>query len=653
VNGANTEVSNYTELIDQDEVFPNITLNPGFTTNLGSFDLTYYPEERGPYNYELPEGTMFSAGLNNQGGLNEPETRWAGIMRALNTTDFQAANYEFIEFWMLNPFMQDGRATDGGELVFNLGNVSEDVLRDSRNSFENGIPTADSVRTDTTQWARVPRTNAITNAFDNDPDNRVLQDVGFDGLDNAGEQFIFNDYLGRINASSLNAAAKDEINSDPSNDDFVYFLDPIYENDPNVTILERYEEFNNPQGNSPVSNNSGFAQSFTNIPDSEDLNRDNSVSDIESYFRYRVPIEPTEFPDLETGEIEIDAEDNPFITDRIIGENNRAWYRFKIPLNEGVPIGEIQDFRSIRFIRMYLRQFEDQTTFRFARLQLVRNQWRQFLQVLPNPNNPNAQDTICAGLDQSQQGLNVNAVSIEENSSKIPFGYVLPLGIEREQSLNTTFANLLQNEQSLAMEVEGITTCADRGIYKILDLDMRLYERLEMFIHAESSMATLDAIPDGELSLFIRLGSDYTRNYYEYEVPLSMSTNDMLPFDSEEYKREVWKDINSIDVPLDAFKNAKIERNELNGSLTDPYFVPFSEVDNDGVTRNGNIYVKGNPNLGEVEGIMIGIRNNSATNEVYDAEVWVNELRVSGINERGGVAALAQVDMQLADFGNA
>ena len=63
-------------------------------------DLAYYPEERGPYNYTVN-------GLNSDGTLMNPQDNWAGIMRKLETNDFEATNIEFVEFWMMDPFNSD------------------------------------------------------------------------------------------------------------------------------------------------------------------------------------------------------------------------------------------------------------------------------------------------------------------------------------------------------------------------------------------------------------------------------------------------------------------------------------------------------------------------------------------------------------------
>ena len=625
----------YSAAIIQQEVFRNRQLTPSDNPTIFTFDLAYCPSERGPYNFDEPNGTAFSKGVEESGGrvkLKEPETRWAGIMRSLNTNDFNAANIEFLEFWMLNPFMDkpDGSATsDAGDLYINLGNISEDILRDSRLFFENGLPggTGNSARPTTeTNLARIPLGPLVTTAFDNDTERREQQDVGYDGLDNIGEQALFGNYRNLI--SSQLGITLDDV----SNDDFVTPSDEQF-SDPDFTVAERYSKFNNSEGNARTIGSISEIIG-TNAPDSEDLNNDNTLSETEAYFQYKIPLVPT-------GPSGNELEMNEFVTDSIRDDaSGRIWYRFKVPIDQYTSkVGSIQDFRSIRFIRLYMTGFNEKTILRFARLELVRNQWRRYRRSLTAPgaigSDPNTDETL----------FDVNAVNVEENGSRLPFNYVLPIGIEREQSLGA-FPNALQNEQSLSMNVCNLKDGDARGVFKNIKLDFRVYEKIQMHVHAEVP----EPIEDGTMSVFMRMGSDFENNYYEYEIPLSYSNEDVIePFNStqNEYKEEVWKEENDFDFALELFKNAKVARNEAGWQLTQPFVI------NDPLKPNNSIRVVGNPNLGFIKGMMIGIRNvQDGDVSPMCGEIWVNELRVTGFDERSGYAGLARVDVQLADFGN-
>ncbi len=630
----------YRKPVLETEVFPNF--NPQFQGNniLQSLDLTYYPNERGPYNFDVPNGTEYSAGVEEADGglvLRDPQSRWGGIMRAINTNNFEAANIEFIEFWLLNPFMpnSEGVVPTGGDLYINLGNISEDVLRDSRNFYENGLPTDDDDRNpDTTRWGLIPRKPPIVNAFDNDNEKRARQDVGFDGLTDEGERLLFDDFLNQLQASNISPAVVNQVTQDPANDNFVNFRDEnAYDDDDGV--YQRYSLFNNPQGNSPVNDGSSPVNAFTNRPDTEDINQDNTLNETEAYYQYRIKLQPGD-PLVDATGFTIKREQNDYITDTVRGETG-VWYRFKIPRDQFTGrVGGINDFRSIRFMRMYMTNWEQQVTLRFARLELVRNQWRRY--------QLNLERQICEPSDNQGVAFDLNAVNIEENSTRAPFNYVLPNGIEREQSIGA-FPDALQNEQSLSVTLCNMQCPNDaKAIFKIINFDMRLYERLRMFVHAESDMQ----LDPGDMSIFLRLGSDATNNFYEYEIPLVMSEIDrasQFPSTSAEYVDEIWRPENEFDFPLELLKTVKKQRNS-NGSLEEVY-----EIDDPDKPTN-KVKVLGNPNLGYVKSVMVGLRNRSGEPLPGCVEVWINELRVAGLDERGGVAGLARMDVKLADLGD-
>ncbi len=647
----------YTSLVDQNEVFPNLTVTPDQLPNIQTFDLTYYPQERGPYNFDLPRGGYpgFSDGVTINGDsiiLNSPRTRWGGIMRALNTVDFQTANIEYLEFWMLSPFLnpddptgflpQDQLDSLEGAVYFHLGNISEDILRDSRKYFENGLPTPfnPNRQVDTTAWGVVPVAPQITRFFDNDrqggTESRQRQDVGLDGLDDDGERRHYSSYIDAIRAEAPGAATRIEL--DPANDNFRYFRDESFS--PNDGILQRYRDFNNPQGNSPENTGQQFIFSSTNFPDAEDLNQDNTLNETEAYFQYRVPI----FYDRSNPR-EVDIVATPFITDRRVAGNGRVWYRFRVPLSTtnsqfATTHGGIRDFRSIRFMRMMLKDFGRPVTLRFATLELVRNQWRRYQQDL-------SPEATC---QDEQVEFNIDAVNIEENVSRLPFNYVLPLGIQRERSLGVF--NALQNEQSLSMVTRKLCDGEDVSVFKTINLDMRVYKTLRMFVHAEEKR---DRNPDqvvnpGDLSIFLRIGSDFKNNYYEYEIPLYMSDPANLPSNpnSDAYKQEVWRPENEFDFDLDLLRDLKERRNVVDFPL-DEEFIETVAGRVGGLPHR--IKVRGNPNFGLAKQVLVGVRNpTGGNNGSLDFEVWINELRLNGLDERAAGAAIARADIQLADL---
>ena len=632
--------SHYVREIQEQELFPN--KESDLISVLPTFDFAYYPDERGPYNFETAGGP-YSAGIDPATGkLLSPSTRWGGIQRSIETTDFEAANIEFIEFWVMDPYLPDGTnpvGIDPGYLTLNLGNVSEDVLKDSRLFFENGLPTEVGVNEpDETTWANIPTVDIVTNSFDTDPDNREKQDRGYDGLNNTEETVRFQDqYLDQLDALGVDPAVKSEALDDPSNDDYDYYRTDEYDA-LQADIPTRYKNYNDPQGNSPVNTGNNFNSSSTNIPETEDLNRDYTLSEFEEYFQYTIPFKPN-----------MQVDDHPFLVEVVEGTANDAfgnpnrWLHFKVPIEKyDHKVGGINDFKSIRFMRLYMNGFEERKILRMAKLEMVRNQWRRYQFSLRDngeylPTEP------------TTTSFNLSAVSIEENSSKDPVNYVLPPDIQREQTFGSnTNQTILQNEQALSLEVCNLEDGDSRAIYKTLNLDIRKYGRLKMNVHANrliDAVAPYNQLQDGDLRLFIRIGRDFTENYYEYEIPLTVTPDGSYTSELYSDQLAVWPNANLVDLHLEDFVNLKQDRN-LSGA---PKNQPYTGVSTDGKV----ITIVGNPDMGYVKTMMIGVRNPKAavgTGEPVCGEIWVNELRLTDIDQKGGWAAITRVDVKAADF---
>lgn len=601
------------------EIFKNRESGTGFQNTLLVMNLAYYPEERGPYN--------FNTDITSEGLLPNPQNRWGGIMREIQTSDFETSNIEYIEFWLMDPFVKDSLHS-GGELYFNLGEISEDVLKDSRKFFENGLPTSDSLtRVDTnTVWGRVPTIQSIVNSFDSDAQNREIQDVGLDGLNDDEEREKFSPWLNTLIPGST---AYQSAYEDPSNDNFRYFLSPDYDT---AKIISRYKDYNNTQGNSPTTEQSGgdFAAATT-LPNTEDINRDNTLNENDAYYEYRVSLKP--------GEMNFD---NSYITDIVKGKDV-DWYQFRIPIDDyESKYGNIEDFKSIRFMRMYLTGFTKPVILRFAELHLVRSEWRKYSGDLTQ-GGPSVNDQIESG------SFEITSVNIEENSAKEPVNYVLPPGIDRV--IDPSQPQVAQlNEQSIVFKVHNLPDGEARAAYKTLSMDLRQYKKIKLFVHAEA--LTNENLNDNEMTAFIRMGSDETDNYYEYEVPLQLTPHGVYT-DAE--RELVWPDSNLIEITLDDFVDLKVERDNAMSDAPDLY----DKLKVYRINKGKNyMKVKGTPNLGNIRIILIGVRNAGDVDNDYSndglsksAEIWFNELRLTDFNNKGGWAANAQAQVRLADLG--
>ncbi|MFM8710942.1 MAG: cell surface protein SprA, partial [Sphingomonadales bacterium] len=492
----------------QREIFPRRSTQFGEGL-LTTFDLAFYPKEKGPYNFETDPNR-----INALGNLRNPRNAWGGLMRNIDQTDFETGNIEFIEFWLQDPFINNVSNPAGGQLYFNLGNISEDVLRDGRRQYENGLPTpTNNARVDSSgAWGSVPAIPLqVTNAFSNVATDRVFQDVGFDGLTDEGEKNKFNTYLQQLR-NNFGAASTiyQQALLDPSGDNFKPYRDPSFDQQ-NAGILRRYKNINNPHGNSPIStNNTQFVTAFSQYPDAEELNRDNTMNEAEEYFQYRVDILPNMVP----GSNYITDVRTPTVTLANGQTRSERWYLFRIPVEQFErKVGNIPDFKSIRFIRMFVTGFTDSVVMRFGKLELIRNQWRKFR---------NRIDTTGAYTNlpiPDFVAFNTLSVNVEENDQRQPIVYRIPPGIERQQQLSNNNVALFLNEQALSMQVCGLPQNEARGVFKTMNMDLRQYGKLDMFIHAESVEGT-QPIQPGDAYAVVRIGNDFNGNYYEVKIPL-------------------------------------------------------------------------------------------------------------------------------------
>ncbi len=638
-----TQSSHFVREIYENEIFPYRESTTGIPTNITVLNLAYYPEEKGPYNFDTDPGP-WSQGMNADGKLNDPRSRWGGIMREVLTSDFETANIQYIKFWLMDPFVENPDH-EGGDFYINLGNISEDILRDSRKSFEHGLPgTPEPINVDTTSWGRVPTVQAVVNAFDNDPGSRLYQDVGLDGLRDQDEQTFFSDYLQKAQAIT-SPEVYNKIVQDPAGDDFHYFRGSDYDYE-GLGILERYKKYNGQEGNSPTAEMSpeSYPTSGSTLPDMEDINRDNTLSETENYFQYRVSMRPG---DLVVG--------TNYIVDEIEYEATLAngdkssvkWYQFKIPITDYQRvIGTISDFKSIRFIRMFLRGFNEPVIMRYADLDLVRAEWRKYnISFMEGGERITVPETTDGSFE-------ISSVNIEENSGKDPINYVLPPGFDRITDPSNPQLRQL-NEQSMVLKVQNLEDGDARAAFRNVSLDIRQYRRLRMEVHAEALIG--QPLMNGELTAFIRIGSDYKSNFYEYEIPLTLTPPGRYDNKSDASRALVWPEENSFNIDLSVFQDAKQARN--NKLLEEGSSLSVSDV-YVYINEGHRISVSGNPNLSNVRVIMIGIRNPISTrNPMADdgqpknGEVWVNELRLSDFIENGGWAANAHLQARLADLG--
>ena len=636
-----------TRIIYQQEIYPNKASLANEDTRLPVLNLSFYPQDRGPYNIVADE-------MGADGKLTNPRQRWGGMMRKIDNTNFENANIEYLEFWMMDPALTNPEGFSA-DMYINLGELSEDILRDGKKSFEHGLPINESdENTEQTIWGRVPRTTSTTVAFSNESGARRYQDVGLNGLSTEQEfAFTYSDgtkpYADYVNAlrtkvhdtvlTKWEADAFSPLN-DPAGDNYHYYRGGDYD-DRQVSILERYKYYNNPEGNSPATDQSTerYGTAATLVPDIEDINKDNTLTESERYYQYHVSLRPA---DLNVGMQNITEKLVTKVSLRNGQSEDVVWYQFKIPIRgnnaQCEKIGNIRSFNSIRFMRLFLTNSEKDIHLRLASLDLVRGEWRAYSKALHPPTmTPNTEST-----------LDVQAVNIEENAGRMPVNYVLPPGISRQTDIGQ--AQLIaQNEQAMVLRIRDLSPHDARAVYRNVSFDMRNYKRIKMFVHAEQ-LPTDNTLQDGDLALFVRLGSDMNSNYYEYEIPLYLTEPGMYNNGSQADRRAVWREDNELDFALSVLTKAKLKRNRAQqaGNTDVGTTTPYIIYDDASDKPKNKITILGNPTLADVSTIMMGIRNNSS--HVAHGEIWVNELRLSEFNEKGGVSAMANASLMISDI---
>ena len=634
--------NHYVRAVYELELYPNKS-QTSYTSNstLNVMNMAFYPKERGPYN--------LTTEVDGRGNLLSPDKRWGGMMRKMDNTDFEAQNIEYIEFWLMDPFFyekKNGTSANklGGDLYFNLGEVSEDILKDGKKSYESGLPIDGNMDyIEQTAWGYVPKTNSTTYAFNNEAGSREKQDLGLNGLSDEQEKSFgaYRDFWNELNAGAL-ATLPDTVRlpllQDPANDNYHYFRGSDYDRD-KVSVLNRYKRINMPQGNSPESQNSpeSYETAWKSTPDIEDINADYTLSESEKYWQYHLPITPE---NLRAGGKYVSDVRSSTVTLRNGDVETIDWYLIRIPLQDSdrESVGGITDFSNIRFMRMFMTNFTEEVVLRFGTLDLVHGDWRTYEKTLYS-------GTVASS---SNTDFSVTAVNIEENNDKTPVNYVVPPGISRVSDVSS--GTLMEsNEQALAMTVKKLGSGDARAVYKNVKYDMRKYKHIQLFAHAnqlEDNDLDYTALQNGQISVFLRLGSDYRNNYYEYEIPLQLTPIKKEGKYSNTYEDRlaVWPEANMFDFDLDMLVDLKRLRNK-NGISYNQLYTGY-----DPDKPSNRIAVMGNPSLGEVKTIMIGIRNHS--DQDRSAEVWVNELRLQEFTNEGGWAAQAGLNIKLSDIGS-
>lgn len=633
------------EPVEVTDVFPGRETQNPQEEIINTLDVFYDPTTRGPYNYNNNLKTLLE---------DESERTWGGMTAVIpaGQEDFSQNNIEFLEFWV-QPVLPNGQMPGGaaiedydGKIFIDIGLMTEDVVPNTKLNTEDGLAlNPETLILDNPSNPRSaipanppPPEGQFSNA------NRDLEDVGLDGLpniegaNNLNEQTVFDDFIDQMREQfGANSQEFQDIISDPSNDDYLFYGQQA------VQDLPLHEKFHRLlgyyDGNTPIDQDDKRA--ITNRPNTEGLVNPSTVSLTNAYFQYEVDLNPADQANLEIGS------PGTFIADRVPGSRQQdRWYQVRIPLSEFKrKIGDINDFQNITYIRIWMSGYEKPFTLRFATLEFVGSQWRQDEEI-NEQSDPSAQ-------------IRISSLNIEENSNRRPIPYRQPEGAIRAENRASQLQSL-QNEQSIVMDVNNLSPGATQLIRRVYPggLDLLNYSNMRMFVHGEGYENREDA------ELVMRFGNDLENNYYEYRQPVTPSDPN-FPYQQfepsnnaqlEEEAEQVWLyDQNSMNIVLSAFNQLKQLRDQEEGSSFSEVY-ERSDILEDAVP-GAVVAIKGNPSLGRVTEVGMGIKNPFDPNDpsgdgtpVLDAQMWLNELRVSGFDNEKGWAANAKSTIKLADF---
>ena len=622
----NALVNHYERRVSPNEIYSRRNPQQGVVDEL-TFDVAFFPKERGPYNYN-DEADDFDSYVDFKNSFSSTEN-YGSITRDISANaDFAKNNIEFIEFWLMDPFadeVQNGPKgnrinSTGGKLFFHLGEVSEDVLPDGKRAYENGLPLdGDLTKVDTTRWGRISNQSMNNQFFPNTDGARDAMDVGIDGLGDADEEGYFETQLEGL-TNSVNPI---EIPDDVSGDNYKFYFDGSFTADQGVVY--RYKDYNGMDGNSPLSSGGSFTSAATNQADAENANDNLAFEVPENYYEYEVDLRPAG-----TGGNEF-ITDEAYVADVVRATPNGFdpvdWYLIRIPIRQPTSTGGTPNgFSNMRFMRMYMTGWEEPVVLRMASFRLMASQWRKYqgdlsddsFGVVPEPSDPN---------------FEVSVVSVEQNPN-----YVLPPGINRDFDNSTTVVRQI-NEQSIQLCVTGLEDGDSRAVFKNSNSTSIInYGKVKMFFHAEEIEG--QAAPDSVRG-FLRLGRD-DQNYYQIEVPLTITPND-LSGSLDFIRRQTWPEENEIDISIESLYGLKDQRNKAGVDVNSLFTRQIGKH---------TVTVRGNPKLSKVDQMMIGIRNPKDDNNPQSVCIWANELRMTDFDDKKGWAANARMNVKLADLAN-
>ena len=385
---------------------------------------------------------------------------------------------------------------------------------------------------------------------------------------------------------------KSVLEFDPSGDNFVE--PPIGQG---LRPLNEYEGSNGTEAN----------QRKSYFPDAEDLNRNNNLDRLNAYFEYEIP--------LDTSSLGF----RKYVT----GGGQNSWYQIRIPINEFTRrIGEAT-LSTVEAVRIWVTGAQTDVHLRLTEMNLVGNQWEELV--------------------KNDSTFRVSVVNVEDNPA-----YTSPPGVERARDRSRPTQNIVGNEQALNLIIRDLNDGQSRQAVKRFTfraLDLFSYRAMKMFVRSSSNFSFRilkdqsgrDSL-DYDAELFVRFGID-SLNFYEYRAPLRPAVaGSLIP-------EQMWDPQNDMAINFPELTAVKLLRDSA-GALTGRY-------PKKGGPPGSTFQVRGQPTLTNVRFIAVGVENPMGKGaSKLNGEVWVNELRLTDVDNAPGWAYRFDTGLKLADIGS-
>ncbi len=428
------------------------------------------------------------------------------------------------------------------------------------------------------------------------------EDLGLDGardeyedgwgnaLDSTG--FTYQQYLANGETILINPDVEDI--GDPNGDNWFY---------DDKQDISNYKKVNGTQGNRNAVGG--------RYPDTEDLDRSGFLDKTNNYFTKSFPLDRSKYFVTETEE----SDGTP-----------TGWKLYRIPLTHFEKVNNV-DWSEIRYIRLVWTGVDETAELGIAKIELVGNDWQE-LGIAEWQSNT---------FTKSDSAFAITLINTDEDPEYIP-----PKGVKgeynpiyqkrsKEQSLVLKFENLPVNNKGAAKKTIFSLTGERAQSYLT-------YDKLKMYVYGNSEWI---GTQDTDVELFLQFGLG--DQYYEITQPVYSGWDEEL-------------DRNAVNLNLNWLTKLKLQDSTSIKKINDTdIFIDSSDVkqyfftDEQGNLTGKKVTIKGEPAISRIQHFIVGIRNKA--NEPITGQVWIDELRLSGVKKEKGVAMRVQSNLQLADFG--